>query len=382
MARSTLEAVFGALGAGLQGYGRDRNVRFEQEQARLDRERQMQRDRLADELSVAGLLERGFGGQQEVRQQGAQRANTALQMALQGATAGLGGVAPTMPTPTQVQQIAAQQARPQREVVNVAGRQLSLLETALEKAQRERAQRLEEAGVARAQQVADAEREFEQAKALEGIRGRNALAAARVRAASEQTPTTGQGERGVLPTVTGAIADLKTLRSEDIRNLRAGNVQTVQETPQLVAQARGPLEYAGARGIQFLGNVQATEAEQRYALQARAVSDAVARANERGVLSNQDNDRYIRQVSLISGDKPAIKELKVQNLISWAEWLSNANQMLASGATQEQVKASATAHANSLESANLRTWAASNPQGRSETDEQYIARFRREMGVR
>jgi hypothetical protein len=108
----------------------------------------------------------------------------------------------------------------------------------------------------------------------------------------------------------------------------------------------------------------------------------VARANERGVLSNQDNDRYIRQVSLVSGDRQEIKEMKVRNLIAWAEWLSNANEMLASGATKEQVKAAGTAHANQMEAQNLAMWTASNPQGRNESDEAYVARFRREMGVR
>ena len=53
MARNTLEAVFGALGAGLTGYGRDVARRREEEQARLDRERQAERDRLA--MFEAGL---------------------------------------------------------------------------------------------------------------------------------------------------------------------------------------------------------------------------------------------------------------------------------------------------------------------------------------
>lgn len=155
MARNTLEAVFGALGAGLTGYGRDVARRREEEQVRLDRERQAERDRLADEVTVAGLLERGFGGEQEQRAQGQQRSRTALQMALQGATAGRGGMAPSMPMPTQVQQLAAQQARPQRTPVNVAGRQLSLLETALERAQRQRAEEMEEASLARDRRMAD-----------------------------------------------------------------------------------------------------------------------------------------------------------------------------------------------------------------------------------
>lgn len=53
MARNTLEAVFGALGAGLTGYGRDAARRREEEQTRLDRERQADRDRLA--MFEAGL---------------------------------------------------------------------------------------------------------------------------------------------------------------------------------------------------------------------------------------------------------------------------------------------------------------------------------------
>lgn len=185
MARNTLEAVFGALGAGIRGYGRDTARRFGEEQARLDRERQMERDRLADEVTVAGLLERGFGGEREVQAQGSQRARTALQMALQGATAGRGGMVPSMPMPTQVQQMAAQQARPEREAVNIAGRSLSLLETPLERAQRQRAEGMEETSIARQQELADEERRNAQRMREIQEQGRQARATAITRADSQ-----------------------------------------------------------------------------------------------------------------------------------------------------------------------------------------------------
>jgi hypothetical protein len=212
----------------------------------------------------------------------------------------------------------------------------------------------------------------EQQMAVVRQQGRNALDVANAR----NTPTVGgdPSGRGTLPTVVNAISDLRALTPADIRGLRSGTVQTVQEMPTRVAESRGLLEYGLARGVQGFSNMSATDAEQKYALQARAVSDAVARANERGVLSNQDNDRYIRQVSLQGGDNPAVKTLKVNNLISWAEWLTGANQMLANGATPEQVRASATATADQID---LSDWTERNPfDDTKETPDQYRARAR------
>lgn len=398
MARNTLEAVFGALGAGLTGFGRERQQRTEDEERR-------RREALQESMTAANMIASGqFGTEAQLRASGGQAFRTAGQLAAgalpmaQGTFMPSGGARRVLPSADELSNLGTAARRgatpPMFEVGgqrlgvirSKADEQRELMNRELQAAAVQREQTLADAAVARQQRLADeaARDAREQVNRIELAReqGRQARATASVPRISSPSATTAQpGDRGVLPTVTGAIADLRLLTPSDIRGLRAGNVQTIQETPDLVSQARGPFEYGGARLIQYLGNVQASEAEQRYALQARAVSDAVARANERGVLSNQDNSRYIRQVSLVSGDREEIKEMKVRNLIAWAEWLSNANQMLATGATAEQVKAAGTAHANQLESQNFATWTTSNPQGRSESDENYVARFRREMGV-
>jgi hypothetical protein len=59
MARNALEAVFGALGGGLVGYGKDKNLRMDREEERLARElaaRQREEQRRLD-LFNAGLDE-------------------------------------------------------------------------------------------------------------------------------------------------------------------------------------------------------------------------------------------------------------------------------------------------------------------------------------
>lgn len=289
MARNTLEAVFGALGAGLTGYGRDVARRREEEQARLDRERQAERDRLADEVTVAGLLERGFGGEQEQRAQGQQRSRTALQMALQGATAGRGGMAPSMPMPTQVQQLAAQQARPQRTPVNVAGRQLSLLETALERAQRQRAEGMEEASLARQQELADEARRDAQRMREIAAQGENQLQAIE-RTASLRPPTPGeQNWRLRIPSASRQKLEQSESAMEQLESLRTA----VQQNPSAVgaksylpgffidrrdpkgAAIRATIELIAGeiRNARFGGALTKTEAE--FAL--RSLPDATQR---------------------------------------------------------------------------------------------------------
>ena len=66
MARNALEAVFGALGGGLVGYGKDKNLRMDREEERLARElaaRQREEQRRLD------LFKAGFDEETPLRQQ-------------------------------------------------------------------------------------------------------------------------------------------------------------------------------------------------------------------------------------------------------------------------------------------------------------------------
>ena len=377
--RSALEAVLGALGGGFSGYARDQQNRYSQEQDTLDREERRKRE-LADALAAAE--QRKISLFQSGLEEAAPLTERAGNMgrASQAVQAVSGMQAPGMPVGMSAVSRALAGASSGMTSDISRGRKLSVdgtdyvqpfSRTAEGRAEAERRQAQSDDRVDTMNQKERDAQLAENALKLEGLRGRNAE-----RTATARTPGVGgdPSGRGPLPTVTNAITDLRALTPAAIRGLRAGSVQTVQESPMLVSQAKGPLEWMGARGIQAIGNEMATEAEQKYALQARAVSDAVARANERGVLSNQDNDRYIRQVSLVTGDKPEIKELKVRNLIQWAEWLTGANQMLADGATPEQVQASASALADRLD---LAEWTTRNPFDETkETADQYRARAR------
>jgi hypothetical protein len=52
MARKALEAVFGALGSGLIGYGRDEKRRFDEAQTEMDREERRKRDAMRNALTI------------------------------------------------------------------------------------------------------------------------------------------------------------------------------------------------------------------------------------------------------------------------------------------------------------------------------------------
>lgn len=300
MARNALEAVFGSLGAGLRGFGRDEARRYAEEQDRLDRERQSSRDRLADEVQVADLLSRGFGGPQEVQAQGRERAQTALQMALQGATAVRGGVAPSMPLPTQVQQIAAQQARPERTPVNIAGRQLSLLETPLERAQRERAQGMEQAGVERAQQLADveaerafrsdeAEKQRESAEKIAGIRGQGTMR-------PPQRPTEAQEKSYLFATRMNAA---NPIIEQYGPTARLDRISAALAADNVVTRA--------------LANRALSPEEQQLVVAIRQFAEPILRKNT-GAAFNREEIAWIeQQVIPVSGDTPEAQEYKRQS---------------------------------------------------------------------
>ena len=380
MARNALEAVFGALGGGLVGYGKDKNLRMDREEERLARELAA---RQSAEQRRISLFQSGLEDAAPLRERAANMGTASSAVQAMAKMPPGGRTDPVAGMPVGMSAVANALSSASSGMQSDLGRGRSLTVDGRDyvqpfsrspegRAERDARQKQSEA---RVEAMNLKERDIlrgEQQMAVVRQQGRNALDVANAR----NTPTVGgdPSGRGPLPTVVNAISDLRALTPADIRGLRSGTVQTVQEMPTRVAESKGMLEYGLARGVQGFSNMSATDAEQKYALQARAVSDAVARANERGVLSNQDNDRYIRQVSLQGGDNPTVKTLKVNNLISWAEWLTGANQMLANGATPEQVRASATATADQID---LSDWTERNPFDETkETPDQYRAKAR------
>lgn len=120
-----------------------------------------------------------------------------------------------------------------------------------------------------------------------------------------------------LPSITGAVKDLSSWTPKDVQELR----------PTLLA-----LRSAGAESgpvVNFLaayatgGTMSSNEA--KYLEYSRAISDAVARKSEAGVLTDFDISRYYTQVLPQARDEPEVVMRKYQRLMSWGRWLQ-ANQ--------------------------------------------------------
>ena len=389
MARSTLEAVFGALGAGLQGYGADKNLRMNREEERLRREEEARR--AADQQRIQ-LFQSGL----EVAAPLEQRAKTL------GQSGALAGAAPSVPGMASSGLLGRALAQAGRDMGTdlTRGRRLNLggvdyvqpfSRTTAGREEREQGVQARQAQLEQATRAAELETQFGRQKELIQLQGSEAR-----RLATTPRPATGtgggradrDGGRGVLPTVSGAIADLKRLSPRDIQTLSPVGVSGAANAPRMMSEARGPYELAMGIPSSAFFNSLASPKDQRYALHSQAIADAVARANEVGVLSNQDNDRYARQVRLIPNDADDIKQMKVRNLIAWAEWLSNAQSRIAAGESPDAIKEGATELANQLdermnqasEVSAFRAWQARNEQRHGETDQDYVARFRSSGG--
>jgi len=61
------------------------------------------------------------------------------------------------------------------------------------------------------------------------------------------------------------------------------------------------------------------------------LSDAIARASEVGVLTNQDIARYRTQVLFEPGDTDKLKQEKLNRAIAWGEWLASNQEAINKG---------------------------------------------------
>jgi hypothetical protein len=102
-----------------------------------------------------------------------------------------------------------------------------------------------------------------------------------------------------------------------------------------MAAAKAPLLANRDDVLGFIGgslaNMASNPEAREYASIARAVTDAVARASEVGVLTNQDIARYQGQILFMPGDTKADRARKFNTLKSWAGWLDNNKEALTSG---------------------------------------------------
>lgn len=129
----------------------------------------------------------------------------------------------------------------------------------------------------------------------------------------------------VLPTITSTVNRLRKFTPADIKKLSATGVNAASIANKTADS------YGGMIGAAIANATVVSAPDRAYAQMVRAIGDAVARANEVGILTNQDIMRYESQVSFVSGDDEGMKRQKVNNAIAWADWLQRNKSALVPG---------------------------------------------------
>ena len=123
----------------------------------------------------------------------------------------------------------------------------------------------------------------------------------------------------VLPTVIAASNAVSNWGEKEVKSL---------DPFRIAAQNAAVLEGGlwGAIKSKALSKTGITDLDKQYLQYASAVADAVARASEVGVLTNQDINRFRSQVSFDGGENETQIRFKLANLKSWASWLANSKK--------------------------------------------------------
>jgi hypothetical protein len=129
----------------------------------------------------------------------------------------------------------------------------------------------------------------------------------------------------VLPTIVGAQKTLNSWGASELKKLSAEGVNAAMVANMAATTPEG------IAASWVLNKTLVKPLDREYAQYARAVSDAVARASEVGVLTNQDIARYQNQVTFVAGDDDATKARKFEALKIWASWLANNKKNLVDG---------------------------------------------------
>ena len=131
--------------------------------------------------------------------------------------------------------------------------------------------------------------------------------------------------KNVLPTISKANQTLGLWTDKELNQLSPEGVNAAMvanmssTTPEGIAKAW------------LLNKTLVSPLDREYAQYARATADAVARASEVGVLTNQDVARYQNQVAFVAGDDPETKRRKFDALKSWGSWLETQKNPLLEG---------------------------------------------------
>lgn len=124
----------------------------------------------------------------------------------------------------------------------------------------------------------------------------------------------------VLPTVIKASEAVNKWGEKEIKSLNPALIQA-QNTLTLNGGLSGVI---GSKLLSKLTSI--SDLDKQYLQYASSVADAVARASEVGVLTNQDINRFRSQVSFDGGENEAQIRFKLNNLKSWASWLANSKK--------------------------------------------------------
>lgn len=172
--------------------------------------------------------------------------------------------------------------------------------------------------------------------------------------ASDKKAQAQEGLQAMLPTITAAAKDIGSWGEKEIKQL----------SPTAIAALNQASLQGGLTGV-FLSSMASqmtSPLDRRYLQYAASVADAVARASEVGVLTNQDINRFRNQVLFIGGEELGDKRFKVNNLKSWANWLSTNKGALSSGEAGRQ-SLSLMPGETEEEAQQLRGWTPANPKG-------------------
>lgn len=371
---TALRAALGGVAGGLEGLGEQREARRLAEQQRQALERQSMMDEIM-------LRDKRFRPAEEMAA-ARQPSGEALSRALSSATAMMrpggmaGGAAPSLQAgDTGLVQQARSLAAP-RERVTMGGRAFER-EEAESYRTRTAGEEAAQARMAKEQQAAETRQAREQQKrslvgmgmseseadaavsmgakfgdiyetptqrrqariaeanlslsqqrlALDIARYNQSKAESDQRAASTQDKQAAAAEslRGILPTITQAQQTMDSWSDKDLKKLSAEGVNAAMVANMA---STSPLGIAQAW---LLNKTLVSPKDREYAQYARAISDAVARGSEVGVLTHQDIARYQSQVSFVAGDDEATKRRKFNALKSWGTWLANNQNTIVQG---------------------------------------------------
>jgi hypothetical protein len=291
MARSTLEAVFGALGAGLQGYGADRRQR------NLDEERR-RREALGDSLTAADMLASGrFGTEAQVMASSGNAFRTAGQLAS-------GAMAPTgkrvLPSAEEMSNLGASSRRGAAPpVFEVGGQRLGLLRTAADEEREAANRQIQNRAVAEEREqgvrAAELETQFGRQKELIALEGRENRATAQARTIPStvlRPPTEGQERNAVyFGLMSNAMQELDALQKDP--TIRPWAITTYLNTPGATF----------GRGI-------LNDAEQQFIRAAQDFTAGVLRKETGAAATKSEVAMTLERYIEMGGDQPGSRQAK------------------------------------------------------------------------